>query len=452
MNDGTEFYITTLFTFNWNSIVETINFYKEVVGGTTGKIFVGGIMASLMADELFEETGIYPVIGILNSPSQINLPGTENIDLLPPDYGIIDQSLYAINDTYYGYTSRGCVNRCSWCGVPSIEPEYIPYIDIKPMIRRLREEFGDKPNLKLMDNNVLASPDLKRIVADLEELGYGRDCYTDTQPKRLRVIDFNQGVDATFIDQKRMKLFSRLNINPMRVAFDRTTEKNQYIKALKVAHMYGIHEFSNYMLYNWRDSPRDLYDRLVVNIKMNEEWKKNDISDQKTAIYSYPMRFAPIKTDFKKHANRYRDLFTDNTRVDRNWLKDAVWTRRFVRNIEIMRGATHGAISPTPSLAWRTIGESYEDFLANLYMPEELLRNRNKHERYVSKNEPKRPPGTGEIEDFRYFVLRLLKKNDSRFHEFHSAVEGNSVEHVRNAIKRSKDEEIVRWLQLYLKK
>jgi hypothetical protein len=445
-------YITTLFTFNWDSIVKTISFYKESVGGTVGKIFVGGVMASLMADDLFEETGVYPVTGVLTSPSQIDLQGKENIDHLPPDYSILDPSLYAINDTYYGYTSRGCVNRCAWCGVPQIEPKYVDYIDIKPMIRILRQEYGDKPRLKLMDNNVLASPHLERIIVDLEELGYGRDCYTNSQPRKLRIVDFNQGVDASFLDVRNMKLVSRLNISPMRIAFDQASEEKRYVQALRLAYKYGVSEFSNYMLYNWKDNPRDLFERLVVNIRLNEEWGRGKNTKQRSAIYSYPMRFAPINNENGVHNNRHRDTFGQVICDGKDWLAKATWTRRFARNIEIMKGAAHGAISSTPSLARRTIGATYEEFLANLYMPEELLRNRNKHERHVYNHEPKRPPGTGKVEEFRSFILRLLKKKDDRFQQFHNAVSENSVEHIRRTIKQCKDKEIVEWLQFYLPK
>lgn len=443
-------YITTLFTFHWDTIVETILFYKEAVGGTAGKIFVGGIMASMMPDDLFEETGIYPVTGVIVTPKQIGLEGDVAIDTLPPDYSILDRRQYAINNTFYAYTSRGCVNQCGWCGVPKIEPAYQEYIDIKPMIKTLREEYGDKPRLKLMDNNVLASDQLERIVDDLRVLGYGRGQLTET--KRNRVVDFNQGLDASFLDDKRMGLLASLNIKPMRIAFDRALERDTYVKALRVAKKYGVQEFSNYMLYNWKDTPRDLYERLIVNIEMNEEWGKGKTGQAEAEIYSYPMRFAPINNELVTNANRKRDVFSAVVDNDRNWLKAAVWTPRFVRNIEIMKGAAHGCISPTPTLAWRTIGRTYEEFLANLYMPEELLRNRNKHEKHVYKKEPKRESGSGKVEAFRLFISSLLKSNDHRFQVFHAAVSGNSSEQIRRALEKCKDKEIKEWLNIYLKK
>lgn len=445
-------YITTLFTFNWDSIVETISFYRQAVGGTTGRIFVGGIMASLMADDLYEETGVYPVTGVLTSPQQIGMPGDENIDLLPPDYDILDSDLYAIRDTYYAYTSRGCVNRCAWCGVPRIEPVYVPYIDIKPTILALRKQYGDKARLKLMDNNVLASRNLEQIVHDLEDLGFGRNQYTSKHPRKQRVVDFNQGLDARLLTPSRMKLLSRLNIKPMRIAFDRSADEEVYVRAVTLAQEHGVREFSNYMLYNWKDAPRDLYDRLVTNIRLNEMWGKDGGSDAAAAIYSYPMRFAPINSAAGDHANRHRDVLHMNQTDGVDWYGAAAWTRRFVRNIEIMKGAAHGAISPTPSLAWRTIGHTYETFLANLYMPEELLRNRNKHEKRVHPHEPKRHPGTGKVEEFRAFILGLLRTGGSRFTQFHEAVCDNSVEKVRQAMACCDDKEILAWLRIYLRK
>ncbi|MCK4250345.1 hypothetical protein KAX97_02805, partial [candidate division WOR-3 bacterium] len=179
-------YITTLYTYHWDKIIETINYYKELVWGDIEKIFVGGIMASLLREDLAAKTGVNVIKGVLNSPKQIGLLGNRNIDLLPPDYSILDSRIYAINDTYYAYTSRGCINSCSWCGVPIIEPTFFTYIDIKSMMKKLRKEYGDKPKLKLMDNNVMASPFLGNIVSDLIDLGYGKNSYTDSEPKKAR--------------------------------------------------------------------------------------------------------------------------------------------------------------------------------------------------------------------------------------------------------------------------
>jgi len=445
-------YITTLFTFEWRTTIETIRFYVRAAGQAKTKVFVGGVMASLMPDDIHEETGIYPVTGVLHSPRQIDLDGNEDIDLLPPDYDLVPSDLYAINETFYAYTSRGCVRNCPWCGVPKVEPEFIPYIDIKPTIRELRERYGDKPILKLMDNNVLASRKLATIVEDLLELGYGRDNYTETDPPRRRGVDFNQGIDARYLTEEKMRLLSRLHISPMRIAFDRLSDRDQYVRAVKLARKYGVTQFSNYMLFNFRDTPRELYERLKVNIKINEEWRRKEGKRFSGGIYSYPMRYAPIDESDGPQANRERDYVAPEPDGRRDLLKDAVWNRRFIRNVGVMSGAAHGAISPTPSLAWRTVGATYEEFIANLYMPEALLRNRNKYERRVYPHEPTRRAGTGDVEEFRAFILARLKNPDPAFRKFHQAVAQNRKQAIRDYMDRCTDPEVRKWLEFYLKK
>ena len=445
-------YITTLFTYHWEKIIETINFYKEFVWGDTSKIFVGGVMASLFPKDLKKKTGVRVISGVLYSPEKIDLPGERNIDRLPPDYSILDKRLYAINDTYYAYTSRGCINNCSWCGVPKIEKRFVPYINIKGTINKLRREYGDKPKLKLMDNNVLASPYLKNIVNDLIKLGYGKNSYTNNEQHKRRVLDFNQGLDASFITEENMKLLADLNIEPMRIAFDRIGEEEEYINAVEIAEKNGVKSFSNYMLYNFADSPKDLYERLMVNIEFNEKWRKG--SKSKANIYSYPMRYAPIdSTDSPTVISQENGLGIPQKAKEgsEGSYNGVLWTKRFTRNIEVMKGVAHGSISPTPSLAKRTIGETYDEFLANLYMPEELLRNRNKYEKKIYKHEPKRKKGTGDVEKFRSFIYKLLNKKDNRFLEFHNVVSKNRKQEIRNYSEKCKDKKIKKWLNFYIK-
>lgn len=50
-------YVTTLFTFDFDVDVETINHYKLLVNNIND-LYVGGIMASLMPDKIVAATGI----------------------------------------------------------------------------------------------------------------------------------------------------------------------------------------------------------------------------------------------------------------------------------------------------------------------------------------------------------------------------------------------------------
>jgi hypothetical protein len=237
----------------------------------------------------------------------------------------------------------------------------------------------------------------------------------------------------------------------MRVAFDRIQENDAYVKALNLAKEYGFKEFSNYMLYNWKDSPRDLYDRLLVNIELNEKWKK-ECDGESAVIYSYPMRFAPILDPKKTGENRSRDWMNDSVAEPDDFLKGAVWNRRFIRSVEIIKGAAHGAISPTPDYARRAIGFTYKEFIANLYMPEELLRKRNQYEAKLYDNDLGREPGTGEVEEFREFIYSKIEKPDKTFREFHKYVSTNTMADIRKGLDETQDSDVKHWLDYYQRK
>lgn len=83
-----------------------------------------------------------------------------------------------------------------------------------------------------MDNNILASSKLSEIVDDLVSLGFERNnkSYKKIQGKRVvyqtRRVDFNQGIDARLLTEDKMAQLARLEIQPLRIAFDHADEEN----------------------------------------------------------------------------------------------------------------------------------------------------------------------------------------------------------------------------------
>src|SRR3984885_10568548 len=69
-------YVTTLFSFEFAKISQSIDFAKTVAGGQTDKIFVGGIAASLMHDRFVHQEkwrGIRFIKGLLGGPPATSL-------------------------------------------------------------------------------------------------------------------------------------------------------------------------------------------------------------------------------------------------------------------------------------------------------------------------------------------------------------------------------------------
>lgn len=55
---------------------------------------VGGIMSSLLSEEVYEATGIRPFVGLLNHPGDIDPGNPLIIDELPLDYSILEEIDY----------------------------------------------------------------------------------------------------------------------------------------------------------------------------------------------------------------------------------------------------------------------------------------------------------------------------------------------------------------------
>ena len=78
-------YITTLFTFHWDITIKTIEFAKQLVVNPN-HIWIGGIMASVIPNEIKKETGLKNIhVGLLNKAGILD-KNDIIIDDLPLDY------------------------------------------------------------------------------------------------------------------------------------------------------------------------------------------------------------------------------------------------------------------------------------------------------------------------------------------------------------------------------
>lgn len=388
-------YVTTLFSFEWREISKSIDFAISAAQGNTTKVFVGGIAASLMHSAFLVEPrwlGIRFIKGLLSESPAVALQlddfegelyaddrHSTPIEDLVPDYSILDQIgtqyRYPVHDAYFAYASRGCVRKCHFCGVPKLEGAQRDAQPITAVIRGVEERFGAKKDLLLMDNNVVASANYKNIIAEIRDLGFERDAKLQ-RPGRApaaRRVDFNQGVDARILCKDKMYLreMSTIAIKPLRIAFDHIGARKPYETAIRYAHEFGLHDLSNYMLYNFHDSPEDLYERMRLNIDLNVELG--------IRIFSFPMRYQPTDMKTRGHVGEK-------------------WSKYELRSMQIILQATHGIVSGSPSFFIRAFGESSEHFRSLLLWPQHFLFNRAWYEFHEGK---------AEFEEFGHEFARL---------------------------------------------
>ena len=367
-------YVTSLFTFEWKATIEAIEYAKTLVD-SIDQIVVGGIAATMLPDQIFEETGIRPVCGLLNEPGKLGLPGDECIDQLTPDYSMLDDVdyVYPFNDAYFLSATKGCGNKCGFCAVQTLEPTFIPYIDIKERIKAIDERFGPKKDLILMDNNVLRSPRFNEIIDDIIAAGFGKGAtYKNPRTGKTvqRYVDFNQGLDALFLTEAKAKRLGEIALRPARVAFDHIEDRDIYERALRLCAKHGITELSNYVLYNSEDfggkgrkyhadTPADLYDRMKITLDLLDELNDEYGGEQRIAAFSFPMRYIPLSAHERGYVG-------------------SQWNAKFLRAVQRMLVPTQGKGVCSRSFFEADFGLDADDFVRYLSMPERLIAARGK--------------------------------------------------------------------------
>ena len=376
-------YITTLFSFEYTKIAQTIDFALKAANGHTDRVFVGGIAASLMHERFLSEArwhGIRFIKGLLSGPPATALQLDEfseelyaddlhgqPIEDLVPDYDILSHVnyQYPVRDAYFAYTSRGCIRKCHFCGVPKLEGSQRDTESLTDLIHAIDEYYGPKKDLILMDNNVVASARFKEIIAEIRDLGFVPGAKLQRPGMRTPVqrrVDFNQGVDARILCKDRMYLreLATICLKPIRIAFDHLGLKKPYEQAVRYAAEFGLTELSNYMLYNFQDGPSDLFERMRLNVTLNEELG--------VRVWSFPMRYQPTDRPDRGHIGKH-------------------WSRYQLRSMQIILQATHGIVSGEPKFFKRAFGDTFLDYERILLMPHDYIFNRDWYERFDGRPE-----------------------------------------------------------------
>ena len=195
----------------------------------------------------------------------------------------------------------------------------------------------------------MASNKFETIINDILSLGFHKGAKLNG---KMRIVDFNQGIDARLLTKKKTLLLANTAIKPLRIAFDHVSMKKTYIEKVELASAAGISRLSNYVLYNYKDTPNDFYERLRLNVKLNEKLG--------TKIYSFPMKYIPLDA-------------TDRSYVGKNW------NRQLLRGVQCILLATRGKVGPNNDFFRAAFGSSAAEFKKIAMMPEDYIIHRNKH-------------------------------------------------------------------------
>ena len=244
--------ITSLFTYSWAPVHSAVEYYRDLY--PRAKIILGGIYATLMPEHAaLAGAGVHAGLFM-------------DAERYVPDYTLVPDW-----DSSIMFGTRGCVRKCAFCAVPRLEGKtWGPAQGIRDLV------WPGHKKAVLWDNNILAVPNWKDVVAELKELDVD--------------VDFNQGLDARFVTDEVAQELAGLKLYPIRMAYDIPNERKALERAIPALEQAGFRRrnIMVYTLFNFMDTPEDFLQR-VINLL---SW----------GVVSYPMRYEPLNSLVK---NKY---------------------------------------------------------------------------------------------------------------------------------------------------
>ena len=447
--------ITTLFTFNWNITIKTINFAKKLCKDIS-KIFVGGISATIVPTYIKEETGISPIVGILDKPGILDKGNRTIIDKLPLDYSILYETdyNYITDDTYFAYTTRGCINKCSFCAVPKLEPVFKEFIGLYKQVLTTKKIFGEQRNLLLLDNNVLGSPKFDKIIKEIKLSGFKKGAtYLPPNLYSIVIKNLKNGInDRAYIRicvniyEKLLEKLKNKNICKdssiyfstykyicnANCEFTYTATKDAIFKLDPIiSPLYEKYAYHPHIRQRYVDFNQGIDARLITFEKMKklsevnirplriafDHWSMKDIYQKAvrlaakagiTNMSNYMLyNFTDKPVDLYKRLSLTINLCEEldipiysfpmkyHPVDDPSYFKNRefigkYWCRKYIRAVQAVLTSTHGKIGRGKQFFEAAFGRTEDEFEEILLMPELLIINRFVHDEAMRERYPEK--------------------------------------------------------------
>lgn len=271
-------YVTTMFTWDIDNIITSIRQAKKRY--PKAEIKVGGIAATISPDIIETAAGIKPHVGLLKEVEYCRL-----------DYSLFPHIKHSI-----GFTTRGCIRKCSWCLVKKHEPDYI---ELENWFDQYYNFIKKRKRFIFCDNNFLACSE-KHF-----------DSVFDKIKSSELSIEFNQGLDCRLFDEGKAKQFSQIQINPITFAFDSMAQDGYIQNTLDLCRKYDIAtDVSVLMLYNFNETPEEIYYRMSEIVRHGGNvfpmlYRDINSADDKTMKPNGKWTLEQLN-NFKKYMRGYR--------------------------------------------------------------------------------------------------------------------------------------------------
>ena len=147
-----------------------------------------------------------------------------DVEHIYPDY-----SLYNISNTAYGFMSRGCPRKCSFCHVKDKEGT------CSEKVSNLSEFWNGQKYIQLCDPNTLACKEWESILLQLV--------------RSKAYVDFNQGLDIRLMNEEKAELIKQIKIKRLHFAWDNYRDKDLILPKFEMFKKITNINFRNLTVY-----------------------------------------------------------------------------------------------------------------------------------------------------------------------------------------------------------
>lgn len=207
---------------------DEVEWYDPMFSGHMDRVYLSKVFSFtpdynyfIDADEIVKGGSGY-CISLVNGKEVFDkskdIPLPAEVEHIYPDY-----SLYGIEDTAYGFLTRGCPRGCSFCHVEAKEGR------ASRKVADLNEFWNGQKNIVLSDPNILACKQWKDLLQQLID--------------SKATVDFNQGLDIRLMTDEKAAMLKQIKTKSLHFAWDQYQDKDKIIPKFKMfKEITGINE------------------------------------------------------------------------------------------------------------------------------------------------------------------------------------------------------------------
>lgn len=236
---------------------DSVEWYQPLFSGHMDKVYMSKVFSFtpdyeyfVDADEVIKGGSGY-CIELVNGKEvyhkerDIDLP--YEIEHIYPDYSIYFGRIKDMEQTAYGFCSRGCPRGCDFCHVKDKPADG----RCSHKVADLSEFWHGQKYIELCDPNTLACKDWKDIFQQLID--------------SKAYVDFNQGVDIRLMTKEKAEMLSRIKLKTVHFAYDRYQDRKiiePKFRTFREVSGWGRSKVQVYVLTNFDTTPSQDLERI----------------------------------------------------------------------------------------------------------------------------------------------------------------------------------------------